>query len=625
MFVLRLLLLPLRILYWIYARLRNRRGRNATLLHVVPERFAQTPPAGWLARFGRNDPPFADYLSLLDLMAESPDLKRIALSIPALECSWPEVESLARRVRALHAAGKEVLAFAEGGNLKTLVLLACAPRRYAAPFADFLALAPNVDGIFLRDGLARLGVAIELYSSGKYKDQGYQMFTRTGFSPEARRNLLQLVGDLRDQIDAELAAAPGLNSQTHKTLAKLLRDAAQFDGAQLFETGFLEGVLPGALWEDFVLIGPPAADRPLEHDFAGPGDQASGRARPARETSDPTAERAAARAALRTLKAELRLRRKRIDELALVRRERRRRFHPLRLASPPALAIVSLEGPIVSGKRDEPPRPGAIAALPLRDTLRQLETSAEEAVLLWINSPGGSAEASEMLYQSIHELSRRKPVFAVISGVGASGGYYIACAANRIYCSDMSLVGSIGVIRLRPNLGGLYKKIGVRREALLRDPTRDLFSEAGALSPAAKRLAHESSDRIYRLFLERAGRGRGLAPTELARAAEGRVFSGQRFRNLGMVDGAADLLEVVRAYAVERGYPADQQFRANFYPEFKPSLRSLLDLRLRGTAAGRLQTIFEDIVALCSQDQGALAYSPLAAALVRPPARREEL
>ncbi len=625
MLILRLLSLPLRLLYWFYARLRNWRRRQAVLVHTIPERFTQTPSAGWLARLGRNAPAFSDYLSLLDLMARSPDLKRVAITIPALECSWAEVQSIARRLAALQAAGKELLAFAEGGNLKSLVLLACAPRRFAAPFADFLALAPNVDGLFLKAGLTRLGVAVELYSSGKYKDQGYQMFTRTGFSPEARRNLLELVGDLREQIDAHLAAAPGATPQSLAALARLLRNNAQFDGAQLFETGFLEGVLPGALWEDLVLIGTSAPDRSLEHDFAGPGDLASGRARPANADADPAAERATARAALRKLKAELKLRQRRIDERALVRRERRRRFQPLRLASAPAIAIVSLEGPIINGKSDEPPRPGAIAALALRETFRQLETSAEEAAFLWINSPGGSAEASEILYQSIHELSRRKPVIAVISGVGASGGYYIACAANRIYCSDMSLVGSIGVIRLRPNLSGLYKKLGVRREPLLRDPTRDLFSEAGALSPAAKRLAHESSERIYHLFLDRVSRGRGLEPERLAAAAEGRVFSGRRFRSLAMVDGAADLLEAVRAYAAERGYQADQEFRAVFYPEFKPSLRSLINLSLPGAAAARLRNFLEDMVALAARESGTLAYSPLAAALANPVRTLEEL
>ena len=212
--------------------------------------------------------------------------------------------------------------------------------------------------------------------------------------------------------------------------------------------------------------------------------------------------------------------------------------------------------------------------------------SREEAVFLHINSPGGGADASELLFDSIYRLSRVKPVFAVVGSVAASGGYYLACAANRIYASPLSLLGSIGVIRIRPNLTGLYKKLGVKRESLFRDPTRDLFSEAGRLSPASLRLMKATMQSTYDLFLKRVAQGRGQSLKAVGRQAEGRVFSGERFQSADMIDDSMSLLEAIDAYRQAAGYPAERAFRLNYYPEVRADLRSLAGMRGGLSAAG---------------------------------------
>ena len=199
----------------------------------------------------------------------------------------------------------------------------------------------------------------------------------------------------------------------------------------------------------------------------------------------------------------------------------------------------------------------------------------DEAVFLYINSPGGSADASEILFESIYSLSRIKPVFALLGSVAASGGYYIACAANRIYASPLSITGSIGVIRIRPDLQGLYQKIGVRKENLFKDPTRDIYSETGKLSAPAKQLVQRTLMNNYRLFLHRVALGRKQKEKDLEKMAEGRVFTAKQFQEVKMIDGHWNVLEVLDDYKKSCGVPVEREYHLHCYPQLKMDLHSL--------------------------------------------------
>ena len=167
-------------------------------------------------------------------------------------------------------------------------------------------------------------------------------------------------------------------------------------------------------------------------------------------------------------------------------------------------------------------------------------------------------------------------MIALVGSVAASGGYYLACAANRIHASPLALVGSIGVIRIRPNLAGLYRKLKIKRETVVREKTRDLFSEAGPLSPASVKLMRDTMQSTYDLFLKRVSQGRGLSTKAVSRQAEGRVFGGRRFAAADMLDGELSFFEALDEYRRLAGYPEHQQFRMNFYPEVRADLRSLM-------------------------------------------------
>ncbi|MCR9145396.1 MAG: S49 family peptidase [bacterium] len=662
MFLLRLLFfIPIRLPVYIYCRLRNLARGGDLLFHLVPDRFTMLRPSGVLAYLApRQDMHFAEYLALLRVFAESDTLSTLVYTVPDVEASWAEVEQLGRALARIDAAGKGLIAYCEGGNLKSLYLMSFARRRYAALHANFVLNYPATEGYFLKNTIARFGVTVETHHAGKFKAEGFEMFTRTGYSPAARKNLKELLGDFRARIDARFLESDGerktdgsgdsAGERSGKQgraagnapagpgarLKQLAHRQILAESRELLKIGFFDQAVRAAVFEDWIrshlVAGKPAdpetdaapasesaaaatnakdeviheisdevlhgfAPLPLKENTDGAEQAQRDGGKEKSEAAGETAESIAD--VRRMLKQEAQARRRTTGERALYKRYRRKQFPLLRLRSLPALATVTMDGPISMGRIDEPPKGYGIAALPYRELIKGLEEGREEAVFLYINSPGGGADASELLFDSIYRLSRVKPVFAVVGSVAASGGYYLACAANRIYASPFSILGSIGVIRIRPNVAGLYKKLGIKRESLFKDPTRDLFSEAGPLSPASKKLMSQSMQSIYDLFLQRVAQGRSRSVQSVSRYAEGRVFSGERFAAAQMIDGPLTLLEAVEEYRQGAGYGDRQQFQMNFYPEVRADLRSLV-----GFSGGASAALASGLAALTGRSSG---------------------
>ena len=171
------------------------------------------------------------------------------------------------------------------------------------------------------------------------------------------------------------------------------------------------------------------------------------------------------------------------------------------------------------------------------------------AMLLDIDSPGGSAAGSEVLYRGIQRVAKEKPVYAYVSGMGASGGYYLACAASRVYALPTALVGSIGVIYLRPVLEQLLSKIGVEFSVYKSGEFKDMtgFWRSPTDREAAK--FQELIDEIFNNFVAVVAEGRSLDESKVREIATGEVMTGQRGIGLGLVDRIGDFKDALDAVA----------------------------------------------------------------------------
>ena len=541
------LVLPFRVIYFAYCRVRNWRRLRPLLSHAVPDRFTMHRPSGWAAMFvPQREPHYFDYLFFLRTLERVDHLRHVILRIPELHCAWSEVEEIARRLESVRKSGKTLTAFLEGGNLKSLYLSSVADFRSAAPHCDFLCARPAAEPLFLKKALNRLGVDVEVLAAGKYKSAG-ELFTRTNISGPAREALESMLGDLHRDIDERLTLTPGLAPRSARTLRRLIRQRALLGSDELLATGFLTELIPSAHLEarEALRLRKPEAKAENEESVELPSLEA--------------------------------VRKLLTDESAVIARTRRSKFRPIRRGPQPTVAFVALAGNMVNGRRGDSPRPEVIATAPYQDLFESLREGPEEAVFVHVNSPGGTSSGSELLFQSIRSLGQYKPVFAVLGPVAASGGYYIALAAQKIFSARNTITGSVGVFAMHASFGRLYRRLGINRDRVGFDPTQDILSESAPLSAKSRTLMREHVSRTYDLFIRRTAEGRNMSPAAVRRVAEGRVWTGGTFREAGLLDEQLDLLGAVEWYRRERGYPEHTQIRLNFYPQIRTDLRSLLN------------------------------------------------
>ena len=208
--------------------------------------------------------------------------------------------------------------------------------------------------------------------------------------------------------------------------------------------------------------------------------------------------------------------------------------------------------------------------------LRELrEDDDVKAVVLRVNSPGGSAYGSEQIWREVTLLKAAKPVVVSMGDYAASGGYYISCAADCIVASPITLTGSIGIFGVIPSAEKLLKeKVGLGFDVVKTNPMADFGTMSRTFTPQERVVLQNYVNNGYALFLKRCADGRGVAVEEIAKIAEGRVWTGSKAKEIGLVDELGDLDRAIEIAAQKAGL-ADYSVKA--YPEEKPLIEKLMD------------------------------------------------
>jgi protease-4 len=248
------------------------------------------------------------------------------------------------------------------------------------------------------------------------------------------------------------------------------------------------------------------------------------------------------------------------------------------LAAGQKVAIVEIEGVIVD------------TTDLVRELREHLDNPAVKAVVLRINSPGGVVGPTQEVYTAVQKLREGgKPVVASLGAVAASGGYYIAAAADEIYANPGTLTGSIGVIMQLANLEGLFKKIGLDYVVVKAGQHKDIGNPSRTMTPEERRILQTLLDDVHGQFIDAVAEGRKLDRDEVVRFADGRIFSGRQAHALKMVDELGGLEEAVEGAARMAGLP---EHPAVIRPRKRFSIFDLVGAKLgigdAGTALPRL-------------------------------------
>ncbi len=201
------------------------------------------------------------------------------------------------------------------------------------------------------------------------------------------------------------------------------------------------------------------------------------------------------------------------------------------------------------------------------------------AIVLRIDSPGGSALASELIWRALSRAREKgKPVIASFSDVAASGGYYVASAADAIVSDPGTLTGSIGVFALRPAVAGLLEKLEIGVDSLTRGVHADFLVAGEKMSPEAHARLQSSVLDTYQLFLKRVSDGRKMPTEKVDAIAQGRVWTGKQALDVGLVDELGGLYTAVRRAKTEVGLGLDVDVALVPFPEQKPLTQQLIEM-----------------------------------------------
>jgi protease-4 len=246
------------------------------------------------------------------------------------------------------------------------------------------------------------------------------------------------------------------------------------------------------------------------------------------------------------------------------------------------IAVVIADGDILMAK----PQRGLITPTEFVHELRKArENDNVKAVVFRINSPGGDALASDLIWREVKLTAEVKPIIASMSNYAASGGYYIAMAADSIIAQPTTLTGSIGIFGIVFNIGDfMANKLGITSDVVTTGEYSDYITVSRALSSSEKAIIQNSVNQGYETFTSKAAEGRGMTVDQLKAVASGRVWTGEQAVDNGLIDGLGGLTDAIEMAAVKAGIEDD--YRLRYYPVQKTSLEEFMDI-LAGSSQAR--------------------------------------
>jgi protease IV len=493
------------------------------------------PPTSALAQlFGPDELSLWNVRQALRAAAADPKISGVLLDIESFGSGLAVIEELLAELDAFRASGKPVRAFLRGdmiGEAEYLPALA-AEEIVLAPEAGVLVNGLNVEVMFWRGTLDKLGIVPHVFMLREYKSAG-EPFGRYEMSEPFRESLSALLSDVMGFIVATIAKRRGLDEGS----VRLLMDRGILTSDEALQARLVDKRGYRDQLEQFFID----HGRTSEYRSVQPGKY------------------------VQSLQAKTKRR--------------------------PKIAVIFGEGPIVASSESggiNPLSPGGpmIYGPQMAEAILEAANASQvRAIVLRINSPGGSPVGSDHVYRAVEKAKGRgKKVVVSMSDVAGSGGYWIAMNADRIVSHPTTITGSIGVVFTKFDLTGLYRLIGANVSQVKLGENADLMSETTGLEGARGERILAWMTHVYDSFKRKVAEGRGLSVEQVEAVARGRIWSGQAALGLRLVDALGGM-DVALAQARElTGIGADEEVELVLYPEPKSWLEQLLSGNVVSTA-----------------------------------------
>ncbi|MBN1845298.1 MAG: signal peptide peptidase SppA [Sedimentisphaerales bacterium] len=459
---------------------------------------------------GEGSSSIIDLQQTLQRAGEDASLAGLIVSIENPSIGWAQVSELRSAIAQLRRQGKKAYAYAESLDQGTYLLATACDSICLTPTGYVMLTGLSGQSIYFKGLFDMLGLKADFIQMGDYKGAA-EPFTRTEPSEFERRQMDEIFDSLFDEFIQTICRGRDLN----RPRVEELIDNGPYTARAAREAGLIDRVLYRDDFLDY-LAEQNGAPVDLRTDYNQP------RQIPAK-LDNPFA--------LMGILQEM-------------------------LTGPPeppgdAIAICYINGPIMDGDSVEDLFGSVIGSRTIRLALDRAQNNPDiKALVLRIDSPGGSATASDIIYRAIGKLAETKPVIVSMGDVAASGGYYIACGAPMILAEPTTITGSIGVVGGKFVFGGLLDKIGISSYAYRRGQNAGLFSLTEPFSPQQRLRITRMMRETYDIFLQRVDQSRGEKLQEpLADLAQGRIYTGARALELGLIDQLGGLQDAIRLAA----------------------------------------------------------------------------
>ncbi len=463
---------------------------------------------------------------VLEKAAVDERIEGVIIEPTLLQCGYAMAEEIQQYIKNYRKSGKKIYAYSEYAFMRDMLIASACDSVFMPANGNIFITGIGSEVVFYKDFFDKIGIGADFVHVGEYKDAP-DSYTRGDMSETQRMVLNEILDSLYENSVQAFAINRNLSTETIK---KHINETSGFTGREGFQAGIIDSNL--FLRDVKSFISPGRLNKVSATDYAE------------------------------------------IPASSLGIRDKSR------------IAVIHITGTIAPGSDVDDPLLGKLAgeSTIVSDIRSAAASSTIKAIILRIDSPGGSAMSSNVIWDAVMRAKEEKPVVASIGDYGASGGYYVALAADTIINNSNSLVGSIGIFAGKFNIAGLYDKLGINPEIIQRGENASLFSTSRPWSQSERNVIQRLINDFYVDFVSKVAMGRDMNYESADALAGGRIWTGgQSFQN-GMADSVGGFYSALRFAQVMAGIDEEESVRISYYPreqglftEFYGRVESLLN------------------------------------------------
>lgn len=449
-----------------------------------------------------------DIMASIDKATDNDNIKGIYLHIGDFSASVASLQEIYKGLEKFKKTGRFIVAYADSYGNGTYYLSSIADKVYMNPSGTLALTGINISTVFFKDLLSKIGVEVQIFKVGTFKS-AVEPFSQTSMSEANRLQLTTFINSIWTEITKTIARNRGISD----TEVNLYADSGLFldDAQTAVQHKLIDSLVYSSDMKEII-------EKLVDKDY-------------------------------NTLT---------INNMKLVARNKE--------YSKNRIAIVYAVGEIDGSNKND----GIDSEDISEDLLDIADNDKIKAVVLRINSPGGSAYGSEQIWKAVSVVKSKKPIVVSMGDYAASGGYYIACNTDRIFAQPTTLTGSIGIFGIFPNIGGLTDKLGIKFDNVKTNKYSDFGATYRPMTTEERVILQRYIEKGYELFTKRCAEGRNMNIDSLKAIAEGRIYSGTDAMRLGLVDEMGGLEEAIT-------FAAKKANISNYTLKYYPSVKSLIE------------------------------------------------